>query len=304
MQHHGNRSVIISLSPSMHRTWHRNKAPCSTMVTKVSLSRSAPAGRSGLSAVFHLHYDWSTVHALLLSSSPWLIHCSCITIVIFTMTDPLLMHYYCHLHHDWSTVDALLLSSSLWLIHCSCITIVIFTITDPLFMHYYCHLHHDWSTVHALLLSSSPWLIHCWCITIVIFTMTDPLLMHYYCHLHRDWSTVDALLLSSSPWLIHCSCITIVIFLDQVRLRTDVLHTLKFDWAGVQTHDLQIMTVHFMSLTRCSNHLTISDFYACIPRAKQERLCMNISSLSWRGNDHAAYHIKGSCCFIGSVVTL
>ena len=41
------------------------------------------------------------------------------------------------------------------------------------------------------------------------------------------------------------------IFLVQVRLRT-VLSTMhpKFDLTGVQTHDLQIITVQFMSLRR------------------------------------------------------
>ena len=34
----------------------------------------------------------------------------------------------------------------------------------------------------------------------------------------------------------------------------------KFDLTGVRTHDLQIMTVHFMSLRACSNHSVISDF--------------------------------------------
>ena len=33
----------------------------------------------------------------------------------------------------------------------------------------------------------------------------------------------------------------------------------KFDPTGIQTHGLQIMTVYFMSLSLCSNHLAISD---------------------------------------------
>ena len=39
------------------------------------------------------------------------------------------------------------------------------------------------------------------------------------------------------------------IFLVQVRLKTKY-YAPKFDPAGVQTHDLQIMTVDFMSLRR------------------------------------------------------
>ena len=37
------------------------------------------------------------------------------------------------------------------------------------------------------------------------------------------------------------------IFLDQVREDKSTMHP-KFDLTRVQTHDLQIMTVHFMSL--------------------------------------------------------
>ena len=54
----------------------------------------------------------------------------------------------------------------------------------------------------------------------------------------------------------NLSCINILyllyipqkIFLVQVRLRTEVLRTPKFDPTEVRTHDLQIMTVHSMSL--------------------------------------------------------
>ena len=41
-----------------------------------------------------------------------------------------------------------------------------------------------------------------------------------------------------------------IILLEQVRLRTEVLRIPMFDPTGVQTHDFQIMTVHFMSLRR------------------------------------------------------
>ena len=44
--------------------------------------------------------------------------------------------------------------------------------------------------------------------------------------------------------------IVILYVLVQVRLRTEILSTPKFDLTTVQNHDLQIMTVHCMSLRR------------------------------------------------------
>ena len=52
-----------------------------------------------------------------------------------------------------------------------------------------------------------------------------------------------------------------LIFWVQVWLKTEVLHTRQFNPTGVRTHDLQIMTVHFISLWEvCSNHSDTSDF--------------------------------------------
>ena len=43
---------------------------------------------------------------------------------------------------------------------------------------------------------------------------------------------------------------TVIIFLVQVRLRIEVLRTQSSTWLRFWTHDLQILTVHFMSMRR------------------------------------------------------